>query len=94
MAKIIIDIDDDRFEKLKCGTENYLDYQIFLAKLHNATLLPNNATNGDVIKALFPNNKYVEGKNFVIIQGETENISLWNNWWNAPYKMESEGKDG
>ena len=52
--------------------------------------IPDNATNGDMIRALFPNNKYVEGEKFVIIQGVTENISLWNNWWNAPYKLESE----
>ncbi len=57
----------------------------------NGTPLPDNATNGDVIKALFPQNKYIEGERYVIINGKTENISIWNNWWNTPYK---ENKDG
>lgn len=44
-------------------------------------------TNGDMIKALFPELKINEtNKGFVLIQSETENISVWNYWWYAPYK--------
>jgi len=38
-------------------------------------VFPKNATNGDIIKALFPN----VGRNFM-------NVIDLNLWWNAPYK--------
>lgn len=48
-------------------------------------------TNGDMIKSLFPELKINEtNKGFVLIQSETENISIWNNWWNAPYELKGE----
>ncbi len=47
---------------------------------------PDNATNGDMIKALFPNTKIQEGERYTIWDVGTDNVSFWNNWWNAPYK--------
>lgn len=76
MAKIIIDMNDDRYEKLSSGNEDYLDYQILLAKLRNATVLPTNATNGDVIKALFP-------RDYANIYDRSV-----SSWWNADFKGE------
>lgn len=53
----------------------------------------NKVTNGDMIKSLFPELKINEtNKGFVLIQSETENISIWNNWWNAPYKLKGENE--
>lgn len=42
-------------------------------------VLPKNATNGDLIKALFPN-----------IDTAFTNVIDLNLWWNAKYKAESE----
>lgn len=56
--------------------------------------IPEGATNGDMINALFPNakNTRVDGGyplNY-IIEGEWHrNLK---DWWNAPYKVESEDK--
>lgn len=55
--------------------------------------IPDGATNGDVIKALFPNAEIIRGQ----IKGENvDRIHLRNNgllmasfyedWWNAPYQ--------
>lgn len=44
-----------------------------------ATFIPNNATNGDIIKALFPK-----------IDDNFSNIIDLKLWWNAKYKAESE----
>jgi hypothetical protein len=58
----------------------------------NGTPIPDNATNGDVIKAIFPNTEvddYDYGKDPVIdVYGidDTEYITLRKDWWNAPYK--------
>ena len=87
--KILIDIAETTYtnaiNRYNSGLRNTFDTAV-----SKGLTLPENPTNGDMIRALFPNNKYVEGEKFVIIQGVTENISLWNNWWNAPYKLESE----
>ncbi len=45
------------------------------------TFIPKDATNGDIIQALFPN----------IDKGFSNVIDL-NLWWNAKYKVESEDK--
>lgn len=50
------------------------------------TLIKATATNGDMIKALFPNTKIQEGERYAIWDVGTDNVSFWNNWWNAPYK--------
>ena len=45
-----------------------------------ATFIPGNATNGDIIKALFPR-----------IDDNFSNVIDLKLWWNAPYKAEIEG---
>ena len=48
--------------------------------------IPDNATNGDVIKALFPRIKTKKFTTFLrVIEGE-EYIPMTYDWWNAPYK--------
>ena len=57
-----------------------MDAEILEKAVKNGTPLPENATNGDVIKTLFPK-------------------CMWNatgqdeEWWNAPYEVESEDKE-
>ena len=58
-------------------------------KQYNFIEIPDNATNGDVIKTLFPN---VE-RCGVVLMDNLENIIATNvnlGWWNAPYKREGE----
>ncbi len=58
--------------------------------------LPDGATNGDVIKALFPNvpvdNFFQDTISFypLMPNGLTDEIHFDECWWNAPYKKESE----
>jgi antitoxin component of RelBE/YafQ-DinJ toxin-antitoxin module len=45
--------------------------------------IPENATNGDMIKAMFPN----------LVNSNMDLVDAFNNakkWWNAPYKAEKE----
>ena len=53
--------------------------------------IPNNPTNGDMIKAMFPNIHIEEGSKYVLLESEYDNVAIWNSWWNAPYKKG--GKD-
>jgi hypothetical protein len=52
-------------------------------------------TNGEVIKALFPNADYCGGAHFMHITNVNSigEISFPWEWWNAPYKAESEDKE-
>ncbi len=51
-------------------------------------------TNGEVIKALFPNMKVHEYTEKVVLNGLGDEFQIqsmaWKNWWNAPYKRVSE----
>ena len=55
--------------------------------------IPENPTNGDMIKALFPNSEEFLGEKgigFLVGIGKPDGSLLWfpPNWWNAPYKEE------
>lgn len=61
-------------------------------QIHNTIVVPENATNGDVIKAMFPNIKLEE-----ICEGDIwfnidNTITVFHEeWWNAPYNKEKKG---
>lgn len=48
--------------------------------------IPENPTNGDMIRAMFPNINIEEGSKYVLLESEYDNVAIWNSWWNAPYK--------
>ena len=89
--KLIINISEEDYiyakQQVADGITN--PFKICIA---NATPIPDNATNGDVIKAMFPNTEvddYDYGKDPVIdVYGidDTEYITLRKAWWNAPYQ--------
>ena len=49
--------------------------------------IPKNATNGDVIKAMFPNISIYEHGSTYSVNNE---YNFNSTWWNKPYKAESE----
>ena len=71
--QIVIDIPEEAY---KLGTLG-LYFDCYSMKLHDTILsgtpIPDNATNGDVIKALFPNEHDFE-------------TDFDEEWWNAPYQ--------
>ena len=61
--------------------------------LHNGTPIPDNATNGDVIKAMFPKDVKVItqhddifGRRFIDLRVGQLDCELDDEWWNAPYQ--------
>lgn len=74
----------------------YIDKERFREVVHRIEI-PKNATNGDMIKAMFPNceqkgnihNRYFE----MYFDNDLRNASYMTvnkEWWNAPYKKEVE----
>lgn len=55
------------------------------------TLVPDNATNGDIIMAMFPNTtvEYLEYSNYICIANGI-GFKINRSWWNALYKKEGE----
>lgn len=57
-----------------------------LRVLKNCIEIPNNATNGDMIKALFPNiSVYEHGATYSI----NNEYNFNSTWWNSPYRKEN-----
>ena len=74
---------------------------IMLKQLRDDTIvIPAGVTNGDVIKALFPNAKYehvktLSGVDFVRVKGLDAfglEQHFHDEWWNAPYKREGDNE--
>ena len=62
-------------------------------KIENAIPIPEGATNGDMIRAMFPNAEYGKdelGNMFVISSAQLGYIAFRECWWNAPYGKERE----
>ena len=101
MVKVIVDIPDEMWNTLQIG-QYQMGYAEYVARyVEKGKLIPSNATNGDVIKALFPN---VETHEFAITIHATTKVEcngvkggisydFWKEWWNAKYKEVSDGND-
>lgn len=88
MAKLIIDMDDNRYKRVISESESYLDYQILLAKLNNAIVLPDNCTNGDIIKTMF-NIEIVDDfhHSYGVTLTNSNYVQFNKDWWNTPYEV-------
>ena len=69
------------------GLEDAIDI-IYDTPTVNAIVIPEGATNGDVIKAMFPNFHTNEMSHTIWVG--YDDMSFRKEWWNAPYKAESE----
>lgn len=80
-----------------CG-ENIGDYDV---PIYKAIIIPEGATNGDIIKAMFSDCKDWKAKieendgemyevHFLQLPNSITINKYEENWWNSPYKKESE----
>lgn len=86
---------------LLCGAYELETIEMFLNAFKEIQIIPDNATNGDMIKAMFPNAKFDNALPFTdnrweTIDLDTENktrgtykptqLRVYADWWNALYK--------
>ena len=84
--ELLIKIPEEVKNRLCFGVTYQKDIQTVCEALSNGTSIPDNATNGDVIKTIFPNMKIEKHHSFArFIDGE-EYIPCPYNWLNAPYQ--------
>ena len=95
--QIVIDIPEDVYKRTVFYREfrDLSDCVATIKALEKAKPLPKDATNGDVIKAMFPNGKVIERDEATgygqMIDDKYSYCSWFDGiWWNAPYKAESE----
>jgi hypothetical protein len=96
--KVILEIPDEEVEIIKRngfnkdGTFSFKLNEVLKQAIRNGVVLPDNATNGDVIKALFPNATVYSYKDSfdmysdVVICPQNFMLSADRDFWNAPYK--------
>ena len=89
--KLIIDIDEEVYKGLIDDPHVFVK-PIFDA-IKNCTPIPDNATNGEVIKAMFPQWKLMENTfeemvmfDIPMKDGYLEHNACSRDWWNAPYQ--------
>ena len=82
--KLLIDIPEEHYRTLQDAMKNHMESLVGKIIL-NGTLIPDNATNGDVIMAMFPNVNVYEHNG-----GATYSVNNEYNfnatWWNSQYQ--------
>lgn len=91
--KLIIDIPKEDYNKIcetklpKYGAMIWIIHRAF-NYIKNGTPIPDNATNGDVLKAMFPNIEVEEQSKdlFIVFNMDFQGTPFYKAWWNAPYQ--------
>ena len=88
--KVLIDIDEEYYNYAKQQVADGITnpFKIFIA---SGTPIPDNATNGDVIKAMFPTADI--SLNDSCFEGVVNKYGFDMNWWNSPYQKGSKERD-
>ena len=85
--KVIIDIPNHLYKLLKDlpsdSNEGTIE-NVLMKAVENGTPIPDNATNGDVIKAMFPTADI--SLNDSCFEGVVNKYGFDMKWWNAPYQ--------
>jgi len=82
-------------DTLLCGNYEWETAEMFLASFKRMQILPDKLTNGDMIKAMFPNIEIegiggLEGLQCVAVSIGLGTSYFSLDWWNSPYKKEVE----
>ena len=82
--KVIIDIPKKEYDIIK-SYKSFMSWTEGLIK--KGVAIPDGVTNGDLIKAIFPDAEYLEcGVVIDVVFARNEENWFDKNWWNAPYK--------
>lgn len=99
MEQRLIDANDINVEDTIGGRNEFADcirdsVECVLNNAPTVFTIPENPTNGDMIKAVFPN-AMVYNAGIAMDVEFLEDEEHWFNkdWWNAPYKAESEEEE-
>lgn len=89
MTKILIDMNEHTINCAKCGQGiGWMSNAQLEEAIKNGVVISDNATNGDIVKALFPHYdiEIDEHKGYVRIFYDDFYTTYPLRWWNTPYK--------
>ena len=84
--KVIIEIPKDAYDYVM-GSGYFPSNFNMISEIRNGTPIPDNATNGEVIKAMFPNieSRLDEKTGIMLVKWTDETTKTFKaSWWNAP----------
>ena len=89
--KLIIDIDEEDYYRIASGFGQEEDALLLEKVFKNGTPIPDNATNGEVIKAIFDvtEEHFYDEDRMVDVYGLDriyDPSTFYADWWNAPYQ--------
>ena len=86
--RVIIDIPKDSYKATICENMTPPDVKNVVVGIKNGIQIPDNATNGDVIKALFPSERDEHSMTPIHLMYDGLDFvkEFRREWWNAPYK--------
>lgn len=87
--KIVIDIPNNVYNTIESDWVDWFDGTLVYA-IRNGIVLPQNSTNGEMIKAMFPNAHIEYWAEYSTYNVEFPNDNAVKHfsydWWNAPYE--------
>ena len=88
IADITYSLNDE--EPMCCGNYERETAEMFLSAFEKATVITDDARNGDVIKYMFPSDEKEHhlSKSHLMYDGLDYIKEFRKDWWNAPYKKE------
>ena len=95
MKQVIIEISDNAYKAIIGSGYVVSDFNM-ISTIRNGTILSENPTNGDMIKAMFPNYESRYDTEYEIITGHLDKTHRHNfdlDWWNAPYEGGQDERD-
>lgn len=91
--RVVIEIPEDIYNHIVIDSEYFTPSLVNAFK--NGTVLPQNSTNGDMIKAMFPSIEIIDLPRFKEVYTGIPfgkligaNIDCMRDWWDAPYERE------
>lgn len=85
--KVIIDIPKEEYDIIK-SYKSFMSWTEGLIK--KGVAIPEGATNGDMIKAMFPDMQFNIVNELVWTNIDGQSTRFLTEWWNAPYMKEVE----
>ena len=83
------------YGKLATLIDNIVEEMVQETLTVNAIEIPNGATNGDMIKAIFPSSEVREIMDDLVHYTLDGYVGAYipKDWWNAPYRIDEESED-
>ena len=93
MPKILINIPASTKYHVDFGGDMESTTDILWEATKKGTVIPDYATNGEVIKSLFPSMEYERRDDVVDVYGMSSfSVTFKQDWWDTPYEIRKETK--